>query len=175
MISSNILNSFLTSPKRNANESHSLSSSDDEDMSTLDSEIDDMDYDDADESLTSDTDRERQMGALGRHERLFNQVPLIIRDLNNNIINNNPSNRDEVNRLKTVEENITNLNELKVYPGTLKNLTRIRIKDLMPVYNPSIVEKLPNLPESLKKFLVFEDEIDLIKKLTKDEIKLVSN
>jgi hypothetical protein len=169
-----MLNTFLTSPKRNATEPHSLSSSDDEDMSTLDSEIDDMDYDDADESLTSDTDRERQIG-FGRNERLFNQVPLIIRDLNNNIINNNPSNRDELNKLKTVEENITNLNELKVYPGSLKNLTRIRIKDLMPVYNPSIVEKLPNLPESLKKFLVFQDEIDLIKKLTINEINVVSN
>ena len=55
-------------------------------------------------------------------------------------------------------------------PDTLKNLARIRIKNLIPVYSVSQVYKIPFLLVALKDFLLFEvrDEIDLIKKLTKD-------
>lgn len=124
---------------------------------------DDVEFDDEfdDGSVMSDD------FATGAQERFVNPA---IRDLNNNIRNNNPNNNAAVNKINTVEENITNLSGLKVYPDSLKNITRIKIKESMSIYNRASAEKLPNLPESLKRFIVFQDEIDLIKKLTQDEI-----
>ena len=124
---------------------------------------DDVEFDDEfdDGSVMSDD------FATGAQERFVNPA---IRDLNNNTRNNNPNNNAAVNKINTVEENITNLSGLKVYPDTLKNITRIKIKESIKEYNRASAEKLPNLPESLKRFIVFQDEIDLIKKLTHDEI-----
>jgi hypothetical protein len=152
------LNSFLLSAKRNSNDYYTSSS--DEDMS-VDSEDDELDDEDDDRSVMSDG------LAPGAQERFPNPA---FRDLNNNIRNNNPNNNAAVNKINTVEENITNLSGLKIYPDSLKNITRIKIKESMSIYNPVSAEKLPNLPESLRRFIVFQDEIDLIKKLTQDEI-----
>ena len=164
-----VFNSFLISTRKNTSEQDYLYPSDDETSSNeSEDDDDDMEDEDADDESMMEDDApqivrppQANVNADNRQHHLI----IVNHDQNNNNVNDI---ENQNGRANTVEENITNLNGLKVYPCSLKNITRLRIKELMPDYNPSSVAKLPYLPEVLKKFVSFQDEIDLIKKLTQD-------
>ena len=54
------------------------------------------------------------------------------------------------------------------YPLTLKNLCRIRIKNCLVIYNERNVDSLEMLPLAIRKFLLFEENIMDVLKLTKN-------
>jgi hypothetical protein len=68
---------------------------------------------------------------------------------------------------KTVSDHIgVSLNDMKqTFPLSLKDQCRVRIKNCLVNYNPTNVDRLIILPDVLKRFILFQDEIDVILKL----------
>lgn len=88
----------------------------------------------------------------------------VVVDQNNNQPNNNQPNNQPNNNLRTISE-LINLKENEIavnFPLSLKNLTRIAIKNAMTDYTYKNVNKFHILPSALKSFLMFTDEIDQI-------------
>lgn len=87
---------------------------------------------------------------------------------NNNGNNNNNNNLN----IKSVADRMNiNASEFKklLYPMSLKNLCRVAIKISMDPYDLNSVNKLTILPNVLKRFMLFQDEIDGIIKLAQNE------
>ena len=94
-------------------------------------------------------------------------------DVNNN--NNNDNNNSNANNTanqataNVAKENSTRLFELgKELPLSLKNLARIQIKESMASYTSGNALHLTYLPDVLKQFVCFQDEIENIKRLVGD-------
>jgi hypothetical protein len=69
------------------------------------------------------------------------------------------NNNNDVNK-KNVGERIGLLPKSNlIFPLSLKNICRIRIKKCMSNYNAINVRKLKNIPTSLRQFILFNDEI----------------
>jgi hypothetical protein len=160
-------NSFLTSTRKNSSgyyvEMSDYDSSDDDDD-------DDDDVDMSILSYSSDDSVHSNVADNNNNHRRFPRPNQRIRNVPNQYHPNHPPLRAPAPLpLVKVTDNIKNLSDLSHhFPDTLKNLVRIKIKNLLREYHPSNVERLPFLPVCLKRFISFQDEIDLIKKLTKD-------
>lgn len=90
-----------------------------------------------------------------------------------NPVNNNNERAQPV-RLKSVGDRInlsSSSNELNllICPMSLKNLCRLKIKSEMNPYNLDSVNTLRILPNVLKKFVIFQDEVDEIVRLTNEK------
>ncbi len=122
---------------------------------------DDTSFDEDEESVSSmDTDNEE-----GRLDQAIAQINNN-QDHNNNNVGNNQNNQPAASA-NVRERPPNNLAELRsCFPLTLKNLSRIRIKQSMSDYNKDNVLAFVILPDVLKQFVCFQDEIDSIKRLT---------
>ena len=89
------------------------------------------------------------------------------------VLNNNNANEPNRNNAAQPHSTITvseligvSLEEMKeTYPISLKNLCRLKIKSNLSDYSNATVDCLAMLPIDLKRFLLFEDEIEDILKL----------
>lgn len=85
-------------------------------------------------------------------------------DINNNRI----FGRSVIIKLSVGEriKSLPNTKEINnMFPLSLKSLTRIKIKHYMPNYSSKNVNKLKMLPKELRRFVLFQDEIDAVMKL----------
>ena len=64
-------------------------------------------------------------------------------------------------KLQTIGDRIEVKNE-RVFPLSLKNLVRIKIKHSMPDYSIKNVNKLEILPQTLKDYVLFKHEIGIV-------------
>jgi hypothetical protein len=84
-----------------------------------------------------------------------------------------------------VDSAVTNANALAMlialfdidgkFPLSLKSLARIKVKNSLISYSKKSIEALSFLPQKLQAFLMFQDEIDEIKRLTVDNEKTQNN
>jgi hypothetical protein len=128
----------------------------DESNSEMGSDSDDDEMDEDDDGSDADENNNFRRGLLMRHRHI-------------NINNFNNQNQPVQNPLRTVAENIgLNLAENKEFqfPLSLRNLCRIKIKDYLIDYTPKSVERLTILPFTLKRFILFRDEIEHLIKLS---------
>lgn len=70
-------------------------------------------------------------------------------------------------------KNRINFQNKSMFPSSLKNLCRIKIKQTMPNYTKKTVYRLSILPKALKEFVLFNDQIDpIIKKVRMADAKI---
>ena len=173
ILSKSGLSSFLSITERAHNHDHfeegsensSAISDDDHDGGSSDEMDLHMELDTDEEEDEDDDDDNSDIGGrivlpAIRHQH----QPRDMNNNNNGLPNNN--NARQANRpvVRTIKD-IVNA-DVDEYPLSLKNLARIYIKNKIRDYAPSSVDQLRILPDVLKKFVLFEDEVDVIVKLT---------
>ncbi len=94
------------------------------------------------------------------------RIDLNINNNNDNIINvvGNPIDNDTENNSVLLSSSEIN----SKFPLSLKYLARINVKNSMLNFSKTNVQKLNFLPRELQNFLVFQDEIDEIKRFSDD-------
>ena len=162
----NSLNAFLESTRKShaVQMQNDTTYSDDDDFDDTDSDDDDSD----DESM-DDSDEEDEILTGFEANRAINAYNNVL-DRNNNNLNASTQNRNSQANVEpkkqSVQDVVTNLSELNVFPISLQNIIRIRIKEMMPIYSVNSVKELGMLPRDIQRFILFQDEIDSIKRLT---------
>ncbi len=114
----------------------------------------DDDYDFWDESSTFSSDFETDFDNMRPN-------PLRL-DNNDNLVDGDTTNANSAERL------IASLDINGKFPLSLKSLARIKVKNTLISYSRKSIEALYFLPQDLQAFLMFQDEIDEIKRLAVD-------
>ena len=92
------------------------------------------------------------------HNEHRNAINVLLRDANNNIIRGSNAPKLTFGERINFKININQLNSM--FPLSLKNLARLKIKSTVQKYTVKSVDSLSILPEDLKRFVLFQDEID---------------
>jgi hypothetical protein len=121
----------------------------------------DDDYDFWDESSNFSSDFETDFNNMPR-----NPIHL---ESNNNLVDAATTNANSAERL------IASLDINGKFPLSLKSLARIKVKNCMISYSKKSIEALYFLPQDLHAFLMFQDEIDEIKRLALDNATTQNN
>lgn len=178
------LSSFLSITERSHNHNHfeedsensSAMSDDDHDGGSSDEMDLHMELDTDEEEDEDDDDDNSEIGGRIVHPVVRHQHQHQPRDMNNNnneLPNNNNARQPNRPVVRTIKD-IVNA-DVDEFPLSLKNLARIYIKNTIRDYAPSSVDQLRILPDVLKKFVLFEDEVDVIVKLTVKPPRASSN
>ena len=177
------LSSFLSITERAHNHNHfeedseNSSGMSDEDHDGGSSDEMDLHMElDTDEEDEDDDDDNSEIGGRIVHPVIRNRHHHQPRDMNNNnneLPNNNNARQPNRPVVRTIKDIINA--DVDEFPLSLKNLTRIHIKNTIRDYAPSSVDQLRILPDVLKKFVLFEDEVDVIVKLTVKPSRASSN
>lgn len=160
VFTSSSLSKFLTSTSRTTGsnqENRAVDDEDDDEELLSDSDTDEWPVDEDDDEDEDEDDSDEDIGVGHRNLHLHQQHLRRRANDDQNNQNRNQSVKSVGDLIKLSPE------ESKLgFPLSLKNMSRIAIKNCMKEFTPRSVDKLYILPNVLRRFLLFQDEIDAI-------------